>query len=363
MENILREPSWFIAWKKSMDKTYVPNTDVAHLPEYRIEQIDKELELYTLKEAFETEGIRELVEGLLSSALLPNPVDEAAAHARSSISSGLVFYAQPKIDDTGIAIEQHAVIETTVSGHMGADLLIIIAKTGAHVRVVDKVIERDRGARFSRLCVVLTEEGSSVELANVVDVKGLSVDFQRYGLVGAMAQVRFLDEVASSSDCRIETASMLIGDGSRSVIDHALLADATGRFTIADRIDVRSKEAEGNISVAGAIAGSAHITYSGHTATKEGDIAVSARESARFLLLNDSAGVEATPAIDVLDRHTNVAHELSITHIKDEELFYAQTKGIPLPEARLLALEGFFSPRNLSKGFLGRLHKCLKAYE
>ena len=75
---------------------------------------------------------------------------------------------------------------------------------------------------------------------------------------------------------------------------------------------------------------------------KSGVSKVDGAQEARFLIVSPKAEIDAIPQLDIASKEVSSSHKLSISHIRDVDLFYAKTRGIPEGEARDLAIEGFF---------------------
>lgn len=64
----------------------------------------------------------------------------------------------------------------------------------------------------------------------------------------------------------------------------------------------------------------------------------------RILLLSPQAQAQAIPDLEILTDDVTCSHAASISQIPEEELFYLQSRGIPLPTAQKLIIEGFLQP-------------------
>jgi Fe-S cluster assembly protein SufD len=75
---------------------------------------------------------------------------------------------------------------------------------------------------------------------------------------------------------------------------------------------------------------------------KKGIEKVDGAQEGKFLIASEKAEIDAIPLLDIASKEVASTHKLSISHIRDVDLFYAQTRGIPEHAARELAIEGFF---------------------
>lgn len=70
--------------------------------------------------------------------------------------------------------------------------------------------------------------------------------------------------------------------------------------------------------------------------------------SQHFLLLHDSAHVDATPSLEIEADEVKAAHAATMSPLDEEKLFYMTTRGLSLEESRKLMIQGFLK---LPKGF------------
>jgi Fe-S cluster assembly scaffold protein SufB len=361
MEQQTTEPKWLAEWRSRAQKesdnlpepavydggikglfSCAPNFE-GEAPVYRVVHIEKELELYTLKEAYETIGINNLLEGLLSSTLLPASKLKAEALARASIGSGLLCYVQPKIDEVGNFVEQHVSLETTLQDKGASDMLIVIAKTGARVVITHHFEGGSATSMLWRTCIVVCEEGAEVRFVDEVEYGKGAVSIDRFGLVGGNAKIEWIENVSTPGLYRSHVMNMLAGSEGSGKVEHVLLAQREAQYDISVEAVLRGEGTESNIMAVGAVAPDAHIIYQGNSeASASAKLAV-CKERAKFLLLDDSARVDVVPALLAGNSAAQVEHQMVVTHIRDEEVFTATSKGLDVSNARSLALLGFFA--------------------
>lgn len=373
MEHNTHEPEWLKAWRKNMEEradtlpeieTYEGGVQPVFLgmpnfegtpPTYRVVSIDKELELYTLKEATETLGITDLLQGLLTSGLLPVPLSKSEALARAKIGSGLLCYVQPSIDEEGNFMTQRMHIETTLGLKGAADIFIVIAKTGARVHIDHDLVGGGDEGEFSRTCIIVCEEGAEVAFGDTVDNAKGAASIRRFGLVGSNARIDWREQVSAKMRYSSHLLDLLVGTHGAVEVQHILLAGADAAYDIRAISELRGENTKSVIGATGAAASSGHIIYQGHTKSIAHAVESVGSERAKFLLIDDSARIEAVPSLEVQSGAATIEHELAITHIHDEELFYATTKGIGEQEARVLAVEGIFAEVKPTQPFVKKL--------
>jgi Fe-S cluster assembly protein SufD len=65
-------------------------------------------------------------------------------------------------------------------------------------------------------------------------------------------------------------------------------------------------------------------------------------QSNRNLILDENAEVKTIPGLEINANDVSCSHGATVGRLNDDELFYSQSRGIPLREAEKIILEGFF---------------------
>jgi len=65
-------------------------------------------------------------------------------------------------------------------------------------------------------------------------------------------------------------------------------------------------------------------------------------QSNRNLILDQRAEIKTIPGLEINANDVSCSHGATVGRLNDDELFYSQSRGIPVREAEKLILEGFF---------------------
>ena len=364
----LGEPEWFLSWREkevaslgsfSETEQYgigitalkpegTPSFDA--IAEYHVTP-SKGLELYTWKEALAQEEVASMLERLFFSELLPNATNALGALARASFQSGLVVYVQPTLDDSGHPLEETLTLETTIPSGSGADMLIVIAKTGSRLRM-ESILRggNDKGV-FARTVVVLTEEGVQIAIASSADRARGFLSLESLLLIGAHSSCEWVEDPDVSERYRSHTQTLLVGEAASCEILHTLLSSGSAAHDVWAGATHAASNTHSRVYAHGIAADSSHIIYRGKIDMKSGLANIDGAQEGKFLALSREALIDAVPALDIASKDVHSSHQLSVSHIRDIDLFYAKTRGISDASARTLAIEGFFGT------LLNKLHK------
>ncbi len=355
----LVEPSWLSDWRMnraeiaaslSQDATYGINisgvslgevSDFSAYPEYLVTP-SKSLELYTWKEAMAQEEIAPILERLMTSELFPKPASHGSALGQAFFQTGLVVYVQPTLDDAGNAKTETLTLESTLPLGAASDMIIIVVKEGAQFKMESIMKGGEASSTLARTMLVLTENDTKTEIITRTEgVKGLVMG-ESTALVAHHASCDFIDEPQAPHNYFSRTNALLLGEEATSEILHTLIASQSARYDIWAGVEHRASNTHSRVYALGLALDTSKIVYRGVIDMKSGVGKVDGAQEGKFLIVSPKAEVDAIPALDIASREVSSSHKLSISHIRDIDLFYAKTRGISDREARELAIEGFF---------------------
>lgn len=355
----LVEPTWLLDWRTSRsqiaetlskDAKYGINisgvslgeaTDFSAYPEYHVTP-SRSLELYTWKEAMAQEEIAPILERLMTSELFPKPASHGVALGQTFFQTGLVVYVQPTLDDAGNAKQETLTLETTLPLGAASDLIIVVVKEGAQFAMESIVKGGEASSVLARTMIVLTENDTKTQIAlRTRDLKGL-IMAEHTALVAHHASCDVVDDPDASQNYSSRTNALLLGEEATSEILHTLLAKGSARYDIWAGVEHRASNTHSRVYALGLAGDTSKIIYRGVIDMKGGVHKVDGAQEGKFLIISPKAEVDAIPALDIASQEVSSSHKLSISHIRDIDLFYAKTRGIPDHEARELAMEAFF---------------------
>lgn len=355
----LVEPEWLFAWRKDAlekamtlprDEKYgiaisalelEEEPDLSQFAEYEV-NASKGLELYTWKEAMAQEEIAPILERLLGSPLLPAPVSKEQALGRAFFQSGLVVYVQPHVDDQGEYQKETLDLTTTLSLGAASDIIIVIAKEGAQLTMQSILKGGEDSSIFLRTFITLIEGEAKVNLVSRADnVRGF-VSLEHRALVSSYSAIDIYEDPSSSSLLRSDIETLLLGQEASSTLTHVVTAEGASQFDIHSRTVHHASDTNSNIYALGTGGGTSRTVYRAAVDIKSGVKNVKGAQEGKFLVLSDTAEVDAIPILDIASNEVSSTHKLSVSHIRDTDLFYAKSRGLSNDDARSLILEGFF---------------------
>jgi Fe-S cluster assembly scaffold protein SufB len=355
----LVEPEWLFDWRKAAfekittlprDEKYgiaisalelKAEPELSQYPDYEV-NASKGLELYTWKEAMAQEEIAPILERLLGSPLLPAPVSKEQALGRAFFQSGLVVYVQPHVDDKGEYQKETLDLTTTLSLGAASDIVIVIAKEGAQLSMQSILKGGEDSSIFLRTFITLIEGEAKVNLVSRTDnVRGF-VSLEHRALVSSYSAIDIYEDPSSSSLLRSDIETLLLGQEASSTLTHVMTAEHASQFDVHAHTVHHASNTTSNIYALGTGGGTSRTVYRAAVNIKPGIKAVKGAQEGKFLVLSDTAEVDAIPILDIASNEVASTHKLSVSHIRDTDLFYAKSRGLSDDDARSLILEGFF---------------------
>ncbi len=355
----LGEPEWLSAWRI---KSYELSQALPLAEKYGIgiaaletgedadhsAQVDyhvtpsKGIELYTWKEALGQEEIAPILERLLQSELLPHAASRDASLGRAQFQTGLVVYVQPNLDEKGESKIETLTLDTSLSLGRAADLVIVVVKTGAQFLMKNIVHGGEDTSVFNRTLFVLLEGDARADVDTTAPGARGFVGLEQYALVSGHAEMNWVEDPDTSCRYRSRTTSLLLGEEAKTETLHTLIGTGSASYDIwAGSLHLASNT-HSRVYALGLASDSSKIIYRGVVDMKGGIAKVDGAQEAKFLIVSPKAEIDAIPELDIGSKEVTSSHKLSISHIRDVDLFYAKTRGIPESEARELAIEGFF---------------------
>ncbi len=356
----LGEPEWLLGWRKNQldaaealpvgEKYGIAiaalelgeTANFSAHPDYHVEA-SKGLELYTWKEAMAQEEIEVILERLLTSELLAPAVSRDATLGRAYFETGLVVYVQPAVDDKGEYKRETLTLETTMPLGRGSDLIIVIGKEGSRFTMKSIVKGGEASSVLARTFVTLLEGDAEADIYSTTqDAKGF-VNIEQSALISAHSACNFIEYPKSEMKYRSRTNAILLGEKAESEIVHVLIGAGAAHYDIWAGAEHRAAHTKSRIYALGLGTGESKIIYRGAIDMKKGITQVDGAQEGKFLVTSPSAEVSAIPMLDIASKEVASTHKLSISHIRDVDLFYAKLRGMNEHDARELAVEGFFA--------------------
>jgi Fe-S cluster assembly protein SufD len=270
--------------------------------------------------------------GIMTPADRPAALAFASGGARRlDVAAGAELTAPARVGLSGDQGE-------TAFGH-----LVITA--GRHSTAV-VVLDHRGSARHSELVSVIAADGAHLTVVSIQEWDEDSVHLAEHDLqVGRDANVRHIAVTLGGAIVRMSVNVRYAGPGGRAEALGVYFADAGQHLEHRLFIDHEPPHCSSRVTYKGALQGdSAHTVWVGDVLIGAGAEGTDTYELNRNLLLTGGARADSIPNLEIeTGRIVGAGHASATGRFDDEQLFYAQARGIPPKEARRLIVMGFFA--------------------
>ena len=224
---------------------------------------------------------------------------------------------------------------------------LIIVEDGADVHYIEGCSAPKYGSNALHAgCVeVFVKPGAKARYSSVENWSRDTYNLNtKRAIVEKDATMEWIGGNMGSGVTMLYPCSVLVGEGARC--DHMAIAFAnagqwqdTGAKVFHLAPHTSSKVISKSVSKGGGTAiyrGQLKVAPHAHDCT--------ANVECDALLLDDISRTDTIPDIQIRNNDVTIAHEATVGKLSEEDLFYLQTRGIPLDEARAMIVNGFIEP-------------------
>jgi|GEM_PF-2868056 len=233
----------------------------------------------------------------------------------------------------------------------GADLVFIVAKKGSSLRVFETLTNK-KEFFFGRTLFAVAEEGAQIDIVRVQELSSGSELFEsRSSFVARGGKMNWYDVHSGGGFVKTDTEDFLREEGAESTSKNISLSanQSLDIYSVSHHI---APHTTSHLSARGIAGAGAKIVYRGLVDVPKGVRGAVGRQEGKFFIVSPGAEIDAIPALDVANNEVVSSHAVSITHLREEDLFFPALRGIPPYRAQAMMLSGF-----LTKGLENLLPK------
>jgi len=136
---------------------------------------------------------------------------------------------------------------------------------------------------------------------------------------------------------------VLDGEGSRCELNCLYLCNKDNKIDIDFKVLHKSCKTTSAQQIKGVSTDQGAVSFNGIITIPYDSQKCDGRQNHRGIILSDTAKISATPELEIWADDVKCAHGSAIGPLDKEQLFYLQTRGIPVTEAKKLLLSSFFN--------------------
>lgn len=155
------------------------------------------------------------------------------------------------------------------------------------------------------------------------------------------AQLTLVLTAIRLTQARIYVNIQLAARSARATVIGIVLADGTSTVELHTKQLHEAPETVSNLLIKIVLDERATCTYDGQIRVERGAQRTDAYQRNENLLLSPEVHIETKPSLEILANDVRCTHGVATGTLAKEELWYLQSRGISLPEARALLVSGF----------------------
>ncbi|MEX0833268.1 MAG: Fe-S cluster assembly protein SufD [Actinomycetota bacterium] len=221
---------------------------------------------------------------------------------------------------------------------------LIVAEEDSELTFIDRMVSpRLERALSDTVVEIYAGPASRVRYVSLQDwgdgVQHLAVQRAR---IDRDAEVRSLSVSFGASLSRSEAESVMAQPGAFSEMLGLYFADEGQHYDHRTLQDHEAPNCASNMLYKGALKGRSQAVYSGWVHVRPDAQKTNAFQTVRNIVLSDKAKAASIPNLEIEANDVRCGHAASDGPVDEDELFYCQSRGIPLKEAERLIVFGFF---------------------
>ena len=278
----------------------------------------------------------------ISDLAHPNPPAWLATHAgtlaRNAVSEASLAFAEGGIAlrvPEGRAITTPLALELTGKGHVR---LLIVLEAGSSLSIFES--GDDATPRNAGIEIVLGEGAMLDHVRMARAVPGVQVEEIALSLA---ANARYNAHFANFGGklSRTELTISLEGEGAQANLSGVSVLDGDAHADITTHVIHRKGNTSSTQLFKKVAGGKARAIYQGKVTVAKGADGADSRQTAKALLLSETAEADLKPELEIFADDVKCAHGAAIGDLDADSLFYLRARGIPEAEARRLLIYAF----------------------
>jgi len=142
---------------------------------------------------------------------------------------------------------------------------------------------------------------------------------------------------------RVEARALLAGEQARCDLHGLYVASGRQLLDHLVHVDHASPRCVSREVFKGILDGSSRGVFAGRILVREGAVKTDAEQVNSNLLLSEEATVDTRPQLEILNDDVKCSHGGTVGQLREEQLFYLRSRGLPEPQARALLTWAFAS--------------------
>ena len=224
---------------------------------------------------------------------------------------------------------------------------LIKVDKGAEAKVIVKFSSDEdlsQQAFFSYRMDVWVEQGARLELIETQEF-GKQVNFisHEHAQCAQNAHLNWNYIALGSKNSKSFITVDLNGSGAETLMNGVYFSGTGQLINLDTQQNHNAPNAHSDLLYKGAVIGEGMAVWEGMIYVDYEAQKTDSYQSNRNLILDDRAEIKTIPGLEINANDVSCSHGATVGRLNDDELFYSQSRGIPMREAEKLIVEGFFA--------------------
>ncbi len=265
--------------------------------------------------------------------------EKFASLALAFQSGGAFVYVPP-----GVKLERPIVLTYVQRRAALFPYTLVVAGAGSDCTIVERIVLEGDAPFACGVCEVVAETGARTAVCSIVEPGSGRVFATRRAKVGRDAHLAWSiadlggELVVDSAHCALEER------GAQGELGGLFFADKAQHVSLETQVDHTVGETTSRTVVKGAAAERGQGRYVGNIRIHAHAHLSEASLRDDSLLLSKHAHIDSIPALEIAANDVKAFHGATVGAIDEDEIFYAQTRGISRADAERMIALGFFEP-------------------
>jgi Fe-S cluster assembly protein SufD len=280
-----------------------------------------------------------IVRPLLSERAVPTGADKFSALQAAAWSGGTFLYV-PR----GVTVEQplHA-LSAMNSGGADFGYTLVVLEEGAEATLLSETAGEDGPGLHSGSIELYVHAGARLRYVNLQNWgRGTWHFAHQRGLVGRDASLQWTIGALGSRLAQVNQHVHLTGPGANVQVNGVMFTEAKQHLTYNTLQHHRAPSCKSDLLYKGALQDASRVVWRGMIKVDKDAQKTDAYQRDDNLMLSDAARADSIPGLEIEADDVRCTHGATAGRVDDEQLFYAQARGLSRKEAARLIVSGFF---------------------
>lgn len=248
----------------------------------------------------------------------------------ANLPGKIVIEVNYQAQNSGSAFSHHI-----LNLHENASATVILKLTGN---------EKPEPSLISSLFEIRLEKGARL---NLTEVQALPSQIwylsHEKAVVAADASLTWNYAALGANTTKNFVTIDLDGEGAEALARGVYFAGKGQHFDLDTQQNHNAKHTTSDLLYKGAANSDGRATWEGMIYVDPIAQQADGFQTNRNLILSDQAEINAIPGLEINADDVKCSHGATVGRLNEDELFYLQSRGIPLDEAQVLVIQGFFA--------------------